>query len=267
MAGNARKVPLKPTATAGIGFRYLPNAEHLYAEDLGLIAQSIATILREVSRAIVGREVSWELTGLSLSSIALHVAPVESIEPSADVASAVFNGLRLIESRPERPPYYSVTALRAAEKVARASRGRGGLVVEGPNDRFSMTYVSAQNVAAMLAVRQSYLGSLDGSLDILSVHRGPNVTVFGTRGEVVRCRIDEGLVYHAKDLLGRRVLITGMINANAAGDPVSLDAHEIFASPAAPASRSVSYLYGAIPDFTGDLGTLEYLEQGWGSTL
>lgn len=55
-------------------------------------------------------------------------------------------------------------------------------------------------------------GSIEGSLDILSVHGRESATVYDEKsGKAVPCRLTAGQIEEAKELLGKRVIMRGVI--------------------------------------------------------
>jgi hypothetical protein len=65
-----------------------------------------------------------------------------------------------------------------------------------------------------------------------------------------------------KDLLGQRVLVTGILSVNSAGNPLSMAAEDIFVMP--HPRKPLAAFYASAPDVTGGLSVQEYISQGWG---
>ena len=79
--------------------------------------------------------------------------------------------------------------------------------------------------------------------------------------KAIRCDIpqDSDLLEQAKEALGHRVLVAGIVHSNARGEPIRVSAETLRILSETPALPSISSLGGQYPDLTGDLTTEEYV--------
>jgi len=250
-----------------LSISFAPGAR-VFASDLKIVSESLLTVLSEVTRAYAGKALKWQLSALALESIGLAVTP--EYEPLADdreqreaqISQVIVDGITSLENEAARPPFFSSAALKAAERIVRAASDRGLLIGTDHAD-IPISINTATHIREVLSPRRRYLGSITGFLDTLSVHKGTRLTIFAKSGAVVNCSIAPDLLERAKELLGARVVVFGDVTANAHGDPLAVNAQDVFASPQPKRMKPISAFFGAIPDFTGGLSISEFLDSTW----
>lgn len=247
-----------------LAFSFAPGERRISVNDLQLFSRDVAAIIRDVTRAAAGTDSEWLVTGLSLGSINLVVRPEMDVNTGALARDAIIHGFNAVQTGSARPPYFSEAALKRTRKLVHRARKRS-LCVSSVETKVNLTRDAEINIDQMLDVRRTYLGSVIGALDIVSVHGGIRATLFGALGEVVTCEMPSHLLDDAKDFLGKRVLAYGTIRANSAGNVVTLAAQELFTLPKVGEASPLIGHYGSIPDFTGGEPIAVYLHQGWGA--
>ena len=247
-----------------LAFSFAAGEGRISIEDLQLFSRDVAAIIRDVTRAAVGTDSEWLVTDLSLGSINLVVRPEMDVGTGAQARDAIIRGLNAVQTGSARPPYFSEAALKRTRKLIHRARKRS-LCVSSSETKVHLTRDAEINIDQMLDIRRSYLGSVIGALDIVSVHGGIRATLFGALGEVVTCEMPSHLLDDAKNFLGRRVLAYGTIRANSAGNVVTLAAQQLFTLPKPGEVSPLVAYYGSIPDFTGDESVTDFLRQGWGA--
>ncbi len=111
-------------------------------------------------------------------------------------------------------------------------------------------------------MRSTSFGTVVGSLDSISVHRGREFRVWDEQTtRPVTCSIKQGKQEaRAKELLGEKVVVTGMVRADRFGRPVSMTVESVdqFVSPSN--WPSIEEMRGLVPNFTGGLSLREFFE-------
>ncbi len=263
METRRRKRELPGIASlAELRFRFAPDAKEVSIDDLERLAKDVRSLVKDVAQAVTGKKSTWILTELALGSVNLAVAPSGLNGESQAAASAVFDGLRQVEERADRPAFFSEKALRLVGSLANLSRKKG-LEISAFGESVHVTDHASSHVREILATKREHLGSIIGHLDVVSVHEGLRVTVYGQQGEVVPCSLSGAMLDEAKELLGERVLVTGMLSVNAAGNPLRMTAEELFVMPRVESIKPLSALYASEPDITGGLSLTEFLAEAW----
>ncbi len=268
MAIRRKNLIVDPTSLRNSALTFSLRKRAVTLDDFERFVHEIRATLRSVSRAAASRPGEWVLTDLSYGSAIMSFAPTPSTdklnaldrELSDLVENALIDGFRAVESATAKPSYFSDRALSAVRRLSNLA-GEGTMEVTSPDGRkASLSAASSKNVDILLRPARRYFGSILGSLDVLSVHRDPYVTVFGDHGDVVRCYMSPGQVDEAKDLLGDRVLAAGLITTNKFGNVVSIKVQDLYLAPRRT-NRPLSETAGAIPDFTNGKSTEDFLSQ------
>ena len=230
---------------------------------------STLSVLRDLDSG-VSREPSgsldWVVTNLSVGSLCLEVEPRSRFEDKnvgPEVVAAFVAGLGQIEAEGTTPPYFSDIAMQKTRRLLKliGRQGMAGLEVTSPERRVEITARASANIDQLIPIRRRSIGSIEGMLEMISIHSKPRFVVYhGRTRKAVTCRFGgEDMLEAAKEALGKRVLVLGVVHSNARGEPMRVDPERIrtFRDPRdLPASAE---LKGIDPDFTGEMTTEEYL--------
>ncbi len=224
---------------------------------LGLLLKSLEDIrrlLRDVDMAAYGvrSRSHWLVQRLESRSPAITV---RSHRSGCDVPQAVASGVGAVTAGTDRPPrYFSEQAPFDLQRMKRLFSGRDRarsivLVADGRRAATIDKNISEQ-VDRILTAGYRNLGSLQGSLEAIDVHSTAEVTIWDRiSGSPVRCAVprEQEWISRAKDLLDRRVSITGNIRYFANGTPRSVsdvtDIEDATPDPSLPRAE-----FGSIPD-------------------
>ncbi len=104
--------------------------------------------------------------------------------------------------------------------------------------------------------------SIDGKLDVISVHRQPCFVIFehGTQHRV-RCMFPDEWLDRVKNYLGNRVIVEGFIRYNQDGIPTILSQPTSIEVLPEPKERDISVYRGSLPGITGGMSSYEYVRQ------
>ena len=209
----------------------------------------------------------WLITDVSTGSLILDTESRSTL-PNKDygpeVIDACFTGWERIEHEGSSPPYLSEEGMNLARRiVARIGKeGMTGIAMSAPDRSVTITSRASDNFNQLLPAKDESLGSAEGTLETVSIHRGSRFMIYHSRTKkAIRCDIpqDSDLLDQAKEALGNRVLVAGLVHTNARGEPVRVSAETLRVLSDTAALPSIASLGGKYPDLTGDLTTEEYV--------
>jgi len=234
------------------------------------VVESAFRVLADLDVAISRDQkgtLDWVVTDLGIGSLMMEAQARPRREDKnigPEVTEAFVSGLRLVETAGTSPPFLSDTGMRTTQRMLRPIGRDGATGIEVSNLREStmLTTEAIANIAELIPERQRSLGAVEGKLETISVRGGhPKFTIYLSRtNKAVACRIPEGmLLEEAKQTLGKRVLVTGIVRSNARGEPLSVEAEHIRAFRAPDQLPKTRNLHGIDPNFTGGLSSDEYV--------
>jgi hypothetical protein len=163
--------------------------------------------------------------GASRSTAALIIAPPPG---QSHIAAVLHDGIRAIHlGVPERPTGFSDAALRSLRRVSLMSGRRFYVTISagyGDGEAVALDAAVALHIDMWLAGRLDAMGSIDGTLEIISIHNRPRFTVYGRGAQRVECLFPEAMLPEVKSALGERVAIRGRIRYRRDGKPATMDA-------------------------------------------
>ncbi len=229
-------------------------------------------VLRDLDSTISQKpkgSLSWKVEAIHTDSL---VTDLQAIGPVADqVVDAYVDGVRRLESEFSVPPHFSEDGMKALKQLARRLGGDGAIgfrVIElDVHKEGRVTETTEANIKKALATRYESVGSVTGTLEMISVHGQPRMNVYDAlTGRAVRCNIpkDEkqaSLLDEVKAQLGRRVIASGRVSRNIAGDPIRVTLRGVTPLPDDSELPTAGDFVGSDPDFTGNLTTEEYLRR------
>jgi hypothetical protein len=224
-------------------------------------------ILGDVGKAITRRsasEIEWFVNDLRISSVAIDLAsrPTEDIDEPVltSISTAYVDGLRIMETGESLPPYFSDAALRHLGTMTKPLGRDSGALIAGSSgvESARVTSQTDRNIRKLQAPSSRALGSVTGTLDVISLHRKPRFQVYeDLSNRPVACRFSENELEQIKSALGRRVTVNGVVVRNAKGQPIRVEEPEIRILIDGP---PLTRLVGIDPGFTGGMSLSEYME-------
>lgn len=231
-------------------------------------------LLQEVDSSVAESKTGnlrWRVTTLQNNpSPLIGVTPVVARRRLSDtserVEREVIGNVVSLTERGERNRFLSDAALTRVEKLAKTTSKIGGAAIYTEvKDSFSLTTTisvkTLTQVRDLTSPKSISFGTIVGSLDTISVHNGLEFRVWDEEtNRAVRCYLDTKQRSQAMELLGARVLVTGVVRADRYGRPLSMTV-ETFDSTSVPTELpSIEEMRGLIPDFTGGLSLKDFFE-------
>jgi hypothetical protein len=224
-----------------------------------------------------GATLDWFVNDLSKNGglrieVYSQVRPMKRVKYE-DFSSAVVNsfveGFNVLENQGKSPALLTETGMHKAQVLTNliGENGMHAVVASVPNTdkKTEITRRSAVNIDLLIPEASHALGSVEGTLEVISIHRGNRFVIYqhGTSKAVSCFYAKLPLLDRIKGALGQRVMASGELFRNAKGEPVKLKLGQesqlkIFGSESLPVYELLS-LAGSDPDFTGDWSTEEFI--------
>lgn len=254
-----------------ITFVFQPETEFTSLATLTKSIEAIRRLIRFIDYSATRRKAGrqWQVLKIESTAPTLTLAPPPG---EADAIDNIANGLNLVtEVGTEVPPeYFSEDALEHLSRMRRLFRGKERLnrlpvFIDG---KFTANNAIATirsdiptKVEPILRGGYSELGFLEGVLEVINLHGAPSFTIWEQiSGVPVRCSFPNNPEWklRIRDVLEKPVLIEGQVNYFGNGVPRSMthiqDVRDVSPDPSLPKAS-----FGAIPDMTGEMETVEYL--------
>jgi len=208
----------------------------------------------------------WVVSDLAMGSLRVQAEARSRLEDKnygPDVVSVSITGLRVLEYEGRTPPYLSEVGLKSATRLLKliGNEGVTGIRMANHTESVELSARASAHVDQLLPIRRHALGSVEGKLELISVH-GPkprfNVYQRGTH-KAVSCVFPETMLNESIEALGRRVIAIGVVYYNAKNEPVRLVVERLRVLRRESELPSIEAIGGSDPDFTGGVSTAEYL--------
>jgi hypothetical protein len=186
-----------------------------------------------------------------------------------EVASSFVRGFGMLEKEGRSPEYLTASGMNRAQKMVNVigHDGTRALIASLPDEgkeETEITVASARNLMNLLPEASKSLGSVEGTLEAISTHKGLAVVVYESlHGKAVTCVIrNADLRQKVQDSLDKRVLITGIVSRNSKSEARKviverLEDFKVFGDDLK--ILPFRKLGGSDPNFTGDMSTEEFI--------
>lgn len=190
----------------------------------------------------------WSIASVNQGSICItaEALPIsEEIDPERgyEVISFFRDGIIEIEKRPEIPYGFSPKALRNIKELTDLINPDdfAQIVLSSEDWSIALTKNISNHVDDLTNNFYRYYDSIEGKLESISLSKGMTL---GIRDEVtnsvIKCHFPDDLFDQAREALGKRVLVSGLITQIFHGKKKNIDAQEIKVLP--PPSEASSVL-------------------------
>ena len=233
-----------------------------------------ARMLSQVERDLAGRNArqsQWQIkdTGIGSFTIELETPPSQYSRNGNDpdkIASILIDGFNCLEHQRDVPLELKEATLKEVRSVAGALKSKDiehELLVtsDATKQMGRISHTMARQINRMLLNERITIGSVEGKLELVSIHKGnrkfnvyPSVT-----GKAVQCDLSLALEKEVIAALGQQVVVSGKIHRNLNGDPVKVTVEKLTVLPEKHQIPTLDDLMGSIPDLTGNLSTEEFI--------
>ncbi|NJL57531.1 hypothetical protein HC928_22175 [bacterium] len=244
---NLIKSSERATLTISIDGPYFPLAKFRSALD------SLIDLLTEIDKETSenrGLTIEWAISSISSGSI--HITAVanpidEELHRArpTEVIKTVTQGLDQLQEAPVIPSGFSESALKYSKTFG---------AILNPDDFAEIRFESngwnkniaprlASNVDEITKTTQKFYGSIEGILVSISVAGKQSLGIRSSiEGKTVRCYFKDELFQTAKDALGSRVYVFGLIRQHVHGSKINIEVEELRVLPSADELPTVSDL-------------------------
>lgn len=200
-------------------------------------------LLREFDSALSGKPrgiLGWYVSDLRADS-GLLIAVQSRLKPPAvkkrlaDTGSAVartfVSGFHELEHEASTPAYLSESGMiRAHDMVSLIGKnGARGFHISAADAEVDVTRATSENIKRLLPIKRSAIGSVEGLLEKISVHKKPQFVVYhSVSHKAVTCEFDqESMLERVKYALGKRVSVSGVLLKNFKGETLRIKAENL----------------------------------------
>lgn len=222
--------------------------------------------------------VEWFMNDLSVNG-ALRIEVYSQVrklrhKQLSDVAPAVagsfVEGFGMLEREGRSPRYFSMAGMARAMKMTsilghNTARAIFAQVVD-QQESVEITQTSVRNLRDLLPESYKAIGSVEGTLEAISIHKKPMFVVYEAMfGKAVSCRwAGLEILNKLKESLGKRVRVQGLVSRNSRSEPRTVMLYsasdlQVFGDDLE--ILPFRSLGGSDPDFTGDMSTEEFIRE------
>ena len=250
-------------------FSIVPDDGETSFDALYRSVEGVRRLIRDVDGIVTQRPSRrrarrWYITGFSSSNPTITITPAHDGTDSGERATeAIVGGIKWINqpAQVEPPPHFSereLEDLRELKKLRATGVSRIEFSCNGTTASVIPSRVEEQ-IDRILGAGDAEYGALEGMLDAINLHKTPTLTIWeDITGLAVRCSFPQQYEPIVRDLLRRRVRISGLVRYFANGRPRTVtsisDIEDLTPDPAL-----TSAAFGSIPDLTDGLGSERYL--------
>lgn len=244
---------------------------HLPVDTFLRAARDMLTVAEEVGRSLAEQpqtdgngatgSLNWHLAGLNYEGPSLLdgiKVPEHEAQLKADIilapatpsrtAQHIRESIRAIHNRcDERPEGFTDNALRCLRRVAVMSGRKYRVSVSAGQGAGQAIWLDEQIVAQVdswLRGQRDAVGSVEGTLEIISIHTKPRFTIYWRGGTRIECQFPETMLPEVAAALGKRVRIRGHIWYRRDGQPAMVEATYLRPLPPLPNLPAVEEMTG-----------------------
>ena len=230
-------------------------------------------LLKDVDSAVGQRKMgnlNWRLTALQRDPHPL-VGVTPFIRKAMDdissfVEQEIVRNMATLTDRGERSKFLSDSALGRVEKIARTTPRIGASVIyidtqQEVEQTAAITEKTLTQVLDLTAVKSRSFGTVAGELGSISIRKGNEFRVWDEdTNKPVRCDFPTRDEAKIKDLLRKRVMVTGTVSSNRYGMPISVNVESVDGANVGDLP-TIEEMAGLVPDFTGGLSLQQFFEE------
>lgn len=233
-------------------------------------AKSWLDVMADIDVAISHRStgsLDWVVTNLTTGSLCMEMesrSRVIDMNVGAEVAREAVHGLQLLEQEGRTPPYLSEQGLRYMTKVVKTIGNHGvtGIRVDYRDNAAQASARASANIDQLLPPRYSSLGSVEGRLDVISLHATHRFVVYDSAThKAITCTFASDWLDRVKDALGHRVNVEGTVHWNAKGEPVRVESADLRIFRDESELPTIKEMAGRYPDITGGTTAEEHIRK------
>ena len=190
-------------------------------ETLKKALENALDMLRSIEANLAaGADVKWQVVRVKMQSpLEMTFAPKVRVKGRSRpglgrrMVKACLQGVEMIQKQARLPQYFSEDTLDAAKKLIKNTEGIA--FASNGSGKATLTNQAMKNIEELAQKARLYVDftSIEGRLEVVSVHDGKSISVWETlTNRRIECRMLEEHFQAAQSLLGHRVRVTGRVS-------------------------------------------------------
>ncbi|HZR05427.1 MAG TPA: hypothetical protein VFA61_06335 [Candidatus Udaeobacter sp.] len=215
-------------------------------------------LIKEVTKEALNenQKIRWTVTvrsGSATVNAIPHYAPDVAAE-ARQILRAVPQGIQAIERGSEESPrFFSREAIKAVKRLGALQSLKPddvtGVRIRSDSVKANITPKSVASADALIGGQHQAFGSIEGKMQTITDREGFRFVVYDSLYDNrVDCFVDEDLMEQAIASFRHRVRVSGTVQYDRQGDPVSVKVNEIYAFPKNSELPSVKRIRGILKE-------------------
>lgn len=210
----------------------------LPAEKFERAISAFFVLIREVTNKALSEKqrIRWTVTVRSGSAIvnAIPHFDADTERPAMEILHAVPSGIRSLESGVEEMPKLFTRDAVKAVRILGKLRGMKAtdltaIRIRSDSDKSVVTTKSVAVVDTLIGGQRQSYGAIEGKMQTITERGGFRFVIYDSlHDQRIDCFIDEELMEEAVRNFGKRVRVSGLVQFDRLGDPVSIKVTEIY---------------------------------------
>ncbi len=214
------------------------DGEHFPLKKFQSALSNFHIVLSEVDKETSldgSKSVEWSVTNIKQGSLIITAEASlisDEINPQRrdEIISIFKDGMQIIEKRPEQPFGFSPRALRSVKQLSELidPKDFAEITFRSGNWAVSLNEKISINIDGLTKDTYTYYDSIEGQLLSINISRGIKIGIRdNVNKNIVRCYFPEELLSEAKNSLGEKVLVFGLIKQYWHGHKISIRVQKI----------------------------------------
>ncbi|HHV79053.1 MAG TPA: hypothetical protein GXX40_05505 [Firmicutes bacterium] len=219
-------------------------------------------LLNTLRDLVPQQKLDWLVKDLGKGSVHLAVSPIAETVVGERICYIAEDGLAALENGNLNAclPEDTIRAAKALAELAYKTKTR--MVVSGPRRRVQLTLQTAKTADQILHAFWEDLGSVEGRLEMVTVHEKNQFNVYDElTGHCICCYFKPELLEKVKAGLKKRVSVSGLIRYAATGRLAQVVAESIDVLSDDSKLPSIEEMIGVAPNITNGLPLEDYLRR------
>lgn len=250
------------------------ESERPEIEQFFIALSNFVGLLKDIDAAIAQKKTGnllWRVTSLKKDPVPVIGVSSYLRRTGQDISSRVerevFGNISAINENKEISRTFPDAALARVERIAKTTRKIGASAIyidtlKEVKPSVDITHTTMDQIEVIREPKSSSWGMIYGELGSICIRNGNEYRVWDEdSGKPVVCNFKGSEEERIKSLLRKRVVVTGMIQANSQGFPISIRAAESVDPVDETDLPTIKEMIGLVPDFTGGVSLKEFLEE------
>lgn len=234
---------------------------------IGLLKDVDASLAESKSGNLHWKVSSLQKDPLPVIGVTSYLRRREIEDITTKVEREIFSNIAALNSKGQLSRIFPDAALTKVQRIAKTTPkiGTSAIYIDTKEPVKQTVDISSKTLSELEIIREpksASWGTIYGELGAICIRNGNEYRIWDEdSGRPVVCNFSAAEEEEIKDQLRSRVAVSGMIQANSQGQPISIrkvDHREVIKEDDLP---TIEEMVGIVPDFTGGLSLREYFEE------